>query len=503
MESSVTNLASHLRLLALVALFSLSASLAYAGSATWQQNPGSSNWNTATNWMPATVPNGPSDVATFASSTNTNVNVARNITLDSIVFQSDASPFAITTSSEFASILINGAGITNNSGFVQNFNLTTSGHDQGVLDFADSATAGNNTVFNLSGAAVRNSFGGTISFFNTSTADNGLFFVSGGAANTAAGGGVLFFDSSTAGSAAFTINAGTVRGATGGHVEFANTSTAGSATLAANGGANGAGGGTVFFLDDSTGGVANVVLSGNATLDLTLHNAPGVTLTSVQGDGLVALGSSTLTYKNRLNVTFSGTISGAGALAKSGKGRLDLTNGNTYAGGTTVKAGTLLADNTAGSATGTGPVRIASGALGGNGTIAGAVTIGSNTPGNGSFLTPGQSFNRPGTITIRSSLTFASDGFYNVGLTTNAIASRVVANGVTIQNGAQFAFFNNRGVAVPVGTVLTLIDNTAATPISGVFENLPDGLVFTDHGNRFVVSYEGGDGNDLTLTSIQ
>ena len=42
----------------------------------------------------------------------------------------------------------------------------------------------------------------------------------------------------------------------------------------------------------------------------------------------------------------------------------------------------------------------------------------------------------------------------------------------------------------------------AATPIAGVFDTLPDGLVFTDHGNTFQVSYEGGDGNDLVLTAV-
>ena len=498
---SKLRLSSHLGLLGLTALFCANAPLAPERGTTWQQDPATKNWNTPANWTPATVPNGSSDVATFATSTKTNVSVTSGITLDSIVFQPDASPFAISSPSEFAGILISGAGVINNSGFAQNFNLTAAGHDQGALDFSGSATAGSNTIYNLSGAAVRRSFGGTISFFNTSTADTGLFFVSGGAAKSAAGGGVLFFDSSTAGSAAFTINAGTVPGATGGHVEFANTSTAGRATLAANGGKNSAGGGAVFFLDDSKGGLANIALTGNATLDLTLHNAPGVTLTSVQGDGRVSLGSSTLTYNNKLNVTFSGIIDGAGALTKSGKERLDLTNANTYAGGTTVKLGTLLVDNTTGSATGTGPVQVDSGALGGNGTISGAVTVGSNTSGNGSFLTPGQSFNHPGTITLQSSLTFVSDGFFNVGLARSALPSRVIANGVTIQSGAQFAFFNNRGVAAPVGTVLILISNTAATPIAGVFENLPDGLVFTDHGNKFVVNYEGGDGNDLTLTS--
>jgi autotransporter-associated beta strand protein len=202
-------------------------------------------------------------------------------------------------------------------------------------------------------------------------------------------------------------------------------------------------------------------------------------------------------------VPFSGVISGTGSLAKSGKGSYDLTNANTYSGGTTVKAGTLLVDNTSGSATGTGAVTILSGALGGNGTIAGPVVIGSDTAGNGSFLTPGQSFNRPGQLTLLDNLTFKSDGFLNVGLATNLTVGEVSANGVTINSGATFAYFNNRAVAVPVGTVLTLINNTAATPIIGVFDNLPDGLVFTDHGNKFQVSYAGGDGNDLILVSIQ
>lgn len=495
-------LSSHLGLLGLTAFFCANAPLAHAGSATWQQNPATGNWNMPTNWTPATVPNGATDVATFASSTKTNVSVTSGITLDSIVFQPDASPFTINTSSEFAIILISGVGVVNNSSLAQNFVVGATGHDQGALDFSGTATAGN-AIYTQSGAAVRGSFGGTTSFFNSSTADTASFFLNGGAANTAAGGGVLFFDTASAGSAIFTINPGTVRGATGGHLEFVDASTAGRAIIAANGGANGAGGGKVFFLDDSTGGQANVVLQGNAMLDLTLHNAPGVTLNSVQGNGLVLLGSSNLTINNKLNVTFAGVISGSGALIKTAKGRLDVTNGNTYSGGTVVKAGTLLVDNTTGSATGTGEVHVDSGALGGTGTISGAVTIGSDTPGNGSFLTPGQSVTHPGTIMIANSLTFAPDGFFNVGLALGPTAGQVAANGVTIQTGAQFAFFNNRGLAVPVGAVFRLINNTAATPIAGVFENLPDGLVFTDHGNRFAVNYEGGDGNDLTLTSVQ
>ena len=491
---------SRLASLALVALFCGSAHVASAGSATWQQDPATGNWNTPANWNPATVPNGPSDVASFSVSNQQNVTVTSSITLDSIVFQPGASGFTITTSSEFASVLINGAGVINNSVLAQNFLVNAHGNDQGALDFAGSASAGN-AIYSQGGGAVRNSFGGTTSFFNTSTAETATFFLDGGAASGAAGGGVIFFDSSTAGSANFTLNPGMVARATGGHLEFAHSSTAENSTIFVNGAQN-AGGGTVFFLDDSSGGTANVVLIGNGTLDLTLHNPPGVTLASVQGDGLVSLGSSQLTINTRLVVPFSGVISGDGSLKKMGRGTYDLTNANTYTGGTIVRAGTLLVDNTNGSATGTGQVRVVSGALGGTGTIAGPVIVGSDTSGNGSFLTPGPNFNHPGTLTLLDRLTFRSDGFFNVGLGPNATFGQVIANGVRINNGATFAFFNNRGVAIPVGTVLILINNTSATPIAGQFDNLPDGLVFTDHGNTFEVSYSGGDGNDLTITSL-
>ena len=266
---------SRLASLALVALFCGSAHVASAGSATWQQDPATGNWNTPANWNPATVPNGPSDVASFSVSNQQNVTVTSSITLDSIVFQPGASGFTITTSSEFASVLINGAGVINNSVLAQNFLVNAHGNDQGALDFAGSASAGN-AIYSQGGGAVRNSFGGTTSFFNTSTAETATFFLDGGAASGAAGGGVIFFDSSTAGSANFTLNPGMVARATGGHLEFAHSSTAENSTIFVNGAQN-AGGGTVFFLDDSSGGTANVVLIGNGTLDLTLHNPPGVT----------------------------------------------------------------------------------------------------------------------------------------------------------------------------------------------------------------------------------
>jgi hypothetical protein len=49
--------------------------------------------------------------------------------------------------------------------------------------------------------------------------------------------------------------------------------------------------------------------------------------------------------------------------------------------------------------------------------------------------------------------------------------------------------------------VFTVISNTSANPISGTFSNLPDGGTITSaSGTTYKANYEGGDGNNLTLT---
>src|SRR5712691_5112123 len=96
---------------------------ARAGSATWKLNPQNNNWNTAGNWTPGTVPNGPADTATFAVSNNPAVSVMTTTEVEGIVFNPGASAFSITSSSNMqgtASLTISGTGVTNNSGVAQN-----------------------------------------------------------------------------------------------------------------------------------------------------------------------------------------------------------------------------------------------------------------------------------------------------------------------------------------------------------------------------------------------
>jgi len=117
------------------------------------------------------------------------------------------------------------------------------------------------------------------------------------------------------------------------------------------------------------------------------------------GDTLYIIGG------NNRSSTFDGILSSNTAVAgsrvllrKVGIGRLTLRGPSTYTGGTTVEAGILVVNNTTGSATGTGEVRVLAGAtLAGTGTIAGPTTLEDHAR-----LAPGD--NGPGTLTFLGDL---------------------------------------------------------------------------------------------------
>jgi fibronectin-binding autotransporter adhesin len=335
-----------------------------------------------------------------------------------------------------------------------------------------------------------------------------VFVNEAGVSNGAGGGYAIFSSDATAGNATFICEGGQTSGAFGGHLFFFATSHAGDATLIANGGVLGGGhGGGIDFEESTTGDTARVEVFANGELDVSLH-AEGMGVGSIEGDGLVTLGShSLLVGANGLSTSFSGVIrqrSGTtgGSLSKTGAGAWTLAAANTYTGGTTVFQGMLIVTNTSGSAPGTGAVSVNAGTLGGSGIITGAVTVGTGT-GTGAFLAPAHGGDKQLTLTIRSSLTFNSDSTYTYTFNANGNRSKidkVVASGVTINSGATFNLSGTAQGTLTQGTVLTVIKNTAATPIAGTFDNLPDGAIVTVNGNNLQASYEGGDGNDLTLT---
>jgi autotransporter-associated beta strand protein len=412
----------------------------------------------------------------------------------------------------------------------------------GFIFFHDSASAGNGT-FAVESGNVAGAVGGGIDFFNTSSADggvfnfhggevnesgqsqlsmqdsssagHGLFNIEGGSVSGALGASAQFSGSATADNATFIISGGTVAGAGGGRLSFASGDpTAGLAMLIANGGFSGGEGGGIFFYDGfrpaPTGGSARVELFSNGYLDISARVATrNLRIGSLEGDGLVFLGQATLEIGNRnLDTEFSGLlqdggVSGGtgGSLTKTGNARLTLSNANSYTGGTTVNSGTLIVDNTTGSATGTGAVKVKVATLAGDGTIAGEVTVG----GSGSaFLAPAAGGGRQATLTIQGELTLRADSTYTGTFKARdgrIRADQVIAHGIKI-NGATFSLRGLAQGSLPAGTTFTILSNTAADPIAGTFSNLADGSTLTVGGNTFQANYEGGDGNDLTLTVV-
>jgi autotransporter-associated beta strand protein len=432
----------------------INLSTALAGSATWNLNPATKIWNNPANWTPATVPSSATDVATFDVSNLTDITYSTSTEVGAFVFNPGASSYTFTVPLGNTSLTIAGAGITNNSGNPQQF------------------------------------------------------VVSGGRKNMI-GGDVIFQGSATAGDAIFTLNPGRFgEFAFPSFASFFDSSIAGAATFIVVGSLTNQNAALQFF-DDSDGGTARIELVKGGILSISGHSLTTLTIGSLEGNGMVNQGpGETAIGSNNLSTTFSGVISSVnerGPIAKIGTGRLTLAGANLYTGGTIVNQGTLLVDNTSGSGTGTGDVTVNAGTLGGNGIIAGAVTVG--TGGEPASISPGARGNNTGLLTIQGAITFGSLGTYEFQLdSTSFTADTLSTDGVAIGSGARFDARDLGSSAFPSGTTLLIIDNTGVNPIAGTFSNLADGAIIpigsANSNNQYKVNYEGGDGNDLTLTAL-
>jgi len=546
-------------------------SLAHAGSATWDLNPTSNDWSTAANWTPETVPNGPTDTATFSLSNVTDPFVNMDIEVAATIFDVGASAYEISLEG-LHTFTLSGTGVMNNSGQVQTFVLNPEYH----LRFTNSATAGSQT--NIQGGTVEfddtSSAGsstftivqGEIQFRDHSSAADGIFMVGGLDQPPGTFAQIFFFEHSSAGNGYFVVNSssspdlenhgfvvldenaiadsptfinmpssfvGGVGGLTNiigsagnGTFVAAGSSVqgffaagevgifgrAGSGSYTATGGTNGGSGGVLFFSGSANGQTARLTVLGNAIMEMGTTDAPGLTIGSLEGDGLVYItkfvgfGEKRLTVgTNNLDTTFSGVIhdsadpGAAGFLAKVGTGTLTLSGANTYHGGTIIREGTLLVTTPNGSGTGSGPVHVEGGTLGGTGMITGPLRVGIGT--GTAFLSPG--VDGTGTLSVRAGVTFAADGVYQCELSSDeAEADDVNVKEVTIQSGATFTFVPLGTSTLPIGMIFTVLEKRDPGVINGSFQNLADGAIFTAGGNTFQASYSGGDGNDLTLTVV-
>jgi autotransporter-associated beta strand protein len=453
------------------------AVLARAQDATWLASPGSGDFNTATNWNPATVPTG---TAFFGTSTQTNLSFSAHTTIGGWTFNPGASSYSFITSGRIVQFngdgIVNGgsatitnnntaggvrflgtstagnAAINNNLGTLEFFGASTAGSatisNNDLLQFADTGTAGSAIITNNTGAVTR-FFGtstagtasitsnGTVQFFETSTAGTASIDNNGGA------GVVQFSDTSTAGSATITINNGV------GGLRFFGTSTAGTATIISNG--------TVQFRETSTAGSATIIsnfslqfsdasTAGSATITNNgflefrdASTAGGATITSdfsLRFFGTSSAGSATITNNDLLIFSDASTAGSATITNNSGLLFLQTSTGGTarFINGGGIDLSALSnAGMTAGSIEGAGFILLGSKnlAVGGNNlstTFSGALQDGGNGGGVGGSLT------KTGTGTLTLSSTSSYTGATTVDAGTLLVDGSIASSSLTTVN---------------------------------------------------------------------
>lgn len=177
------------------------------------------------------------------------------------------------------------------------------------------------------------------------------------------------------------------------------------------------------------------------------------------------------TVPGGVDLVISGIISSEtanGALTKSGNGTLQLSGVNTYAGGTTVSAGTLEGTGSATSAL----------------NVASAATL-SPGVGVGTWLS--------------AAATFTSGSIFKAEInSSNITADKLQATGIVTLGGATLVLSDLGSGLVSNNTKLTLIDYTGGSLI-GTFAGLAEGATVTVGLNTFLLSY--ADSSKVTLTA--
>lgn len=255
------------------------------------------------------------------------------------------------------------------------------------------------------------------------------------------------------------------------------------------------GGVTVASADSSTRTIGNQVAFG---ADVTFGTATYTGNLNFTNATTASLGANrTFTVLN--STSFANGFSGAFSLTKSGAGTLTLKGTSTFTGGTTVNAGTLIVGQS-GTGSLASAVVVNSGSLKGSGTVNGNVTVGDGSGSADAIFNPGDT---TGTFTATGSLSLLSDANFVFELNSGTLAAdKAIANGVSINSSSVISFTDLGSTVLGMGQSFTIIDNTSASGISGAFSNLADNSTVTIGVNQFRVSYSGGTGNDLVITTV-
>ena len=241
------------------------------------------------------------------------------------------------------------------------------------------------------------------------------------------------------------------------------------------------------------GGILTVANGGKVTASTSINIAQGsikgtLNIGSLGGNdtaGTISTpniylsgGGATINFNQSNTTTFDTIINYTGTVQQLGSGTTILTGSNSYDGSTFISRGTLLANNTAGSAVGTSSVLVTNvGTLGGNGTIGGPLTVAS-----GGTLAPG--INGVGSLTLTNGLTLQTGSTTTFLINSTNNFTSINLNGSAVSYGGILTFnLTSYATSAALGDALTLFNYTSGATESGDFTSvnaIGDNFAFTD-----------------------
>ena len=185
----------------------------------------------------------------------------------------------------------------------------------------------------------------------------------------------------------------------------------------------------------------------------------------------------------------------ANNLEKTTDGTVTLSAANTFTGTAFVHDGTLLLTGSL-----AGSAYVDGGVLEGSGSIAGYVYATkegalSATPGTVMSLGDKLAVGEGGSLRIAAT----SGGVGTFALT--SAEGAVYEGAVYLGENAYLSFDLRGGTLGALAGEHVIVDLPAGAKVEGEFANFVNGKYTDDNGNKYVVNYAGGDGNDIVLSA--